>query len=183
MATPPAGSKSDKRSGSPPRAVIIGFDGRSRKHGTAREPHVRSRINDFARIVLQIFGAGLMRTLPAPRELILEQLERMLASETFAGAERSRVLLRFLVEHVVENQPDRLKEYTIGSEALGRGDSFDPQTDPIVRAEASRLRARLERYYGSEGRADTVIFALPKGSYSSPGRGPTCPARRVTGSR
>jgi len=106
-----------------------------------------------------------MQQTPPPRELILEQLERMLASETFAGAERSRVLLKFLVEHVVENQPDRLKEYTIGSEALGRGDSFDPRTDPIVRAEASRLRSRIERYYATSGVADTVLITLPKGSY------------------
>jgi hypothetical protein len=60
-----------------------------------------------------------MQTLPPPRDLVLEQLDRMLASDTFAGAERSRVLLRFLVEQVVENQSNRLKEYTIGSEALG----------------------------------------------------------------
>ena len=105
------------------------------------------------------------QTLPPPRELILEQLERMLASDTFAGAERSRVLLRFLVERAVENQSDRLKEYTIGSEALGRGDSFDPRTDPIVRAEASRLRSRIERYYATDGVADTVLVTLPKGSY------------------
>jgi hypothetical protein len=106
-----------------------------------------------------------MQTLPPPRDSILEQLERMLASDTFAGAERSRVLLRFLVQHAVENQSDRLKEYTIGSEALGRGDSFDPRTDPIVRAEASRLRSRLERYYATNGVADTVLITLPKGSY------------------
>ena len=106
-----------------------------------------------------------MKTLPAPRESILEQLERMLVSDTFAGAERSRVLLKFLVEHVLENQPDRLKEYTIGSEALRRGDSFDPRTDPIVRAEASRLRNRLQQYYATNGVADTVLITLPKGSY------------------
>lgn len=106
-----------------------------------------------------------MQTLPAPREVVLEQLERMLASETFAGAERSRALLKFLVEQTLENQSDRLKEYTIGSEALGRGDSFDPRTDPIVRAEASRLRSRIERYYAINGVADTVLITLPKGSY------------------
>lgn len=107
----------------------------------------------------------MQQALPPPRDLVLEQLERMLASETFAGAERSRALLRFIVEHVVENQPERLKEYTIGSEALGRGDSFDPRTDPIVRAEASRLRSRIERYYATNGAADTVLITLPKGSY------------------
>jgi hypothetical protein len=88
-------------------------------------------------------------------------VDRMLASDTFAGAERSRVLLTFLVKHAVEDQTDRLKEYTIGSEALGRGDSFDPRTDPIVRAEASRLRSRIERSYAT----NTVLITLPKGSY------------------
>jgi hypothetical protein len=107
----------------------------------------------------------MQQTQPPPRESILEQLERMLASDTFSGAERSRVLLRFLVEHAVANQSNRLKEYTIGSEALGRGDSFDPRTDPIVRAEASRLRNRIERYYAANGRTDEVLITLPKGSY------------------
>jgi hypothetical protein len=106
-----------------------------------------------------------MQKPPVPREVMLEQLDRMLASDTFAGAERSRALLRFIIEQASANQSDRLKEYTIGSEALGRGDAFDPRTDPIVRAEASRLRSRLERYYASEGRADAVIVGLPKGSY------------------
>jgi eukaryotic-like serine/threonine-protein kinase len=106
-----------------------------------------------------------MQTLPAPREVILELLERILASDTFAGAERSRVLLRFLVEQALENHADRLKEYTIGSEAFGRGDSFDPRTDPIVRAEASRLRSRLQQYYATIGAADTLLITLPKGSY------------------
>lgn len=107
----------------------------------------------------------MQQTLPPPRELMLEQLDRMLASDTFAGAERSRVLLRFIVEHVVDGRSERLKEYTIGSEALGRGDSFDPRIDPIVRAEASRLRSRLDRYYATDGAADTLLITLPKGSY------------------
>jgi hypothetical protein len=106
-----------------------------------------------------------MQTLPPPRDVVLEQLDRMLASDTFAGADRSRMLLRFLVEHVVDGRSERLKEYTIGSEALGRGDSFDPRTDTIVRAEASRLRNRLERYYATSGAADTLLITLPKGSY------------------
>jgi serine/threonine-protein kinase len=107
----------------------------------------------------------MQQALPPPREVILKQLERMRASETFAGAERSRAFLKFLVEQTLANQADRLKEYTIGSEALGRGESFDPRTDPIVRAEASRLRSRIERYYATNGTADTVLITLPKGSY------------------
>jgi eukaryotic-like serine/threonine-protein kinase len=106
-----------------------------------------------------------MDTSPVNRDRILEHLDRVLSSDSFRRAERSRALLRFLVEQVVDGQTDRLKEYTVGVEALGRGDSFDPRTDPIVRAEASRLRARLERYYDTEGRAESLVILLPRGGY------------------
>jgi serine/threonine-protein kinase len=76
------------------------------------------------------------------------------------------MLLKFVVEESVNGRADRLKEYTIGAEALGKGESFDPRTDPIVRAEASRLRFRLERYYAAEGQTDPLVIALPKGGYA-----------------
>src|SRR5260370_18516488 len=99
------------------------------------------------------------------RDLIREQLERVLANPLFQGAVRTRALLKFLVEEFLNGRIDRLKEYTIGAEALDRSDSFDPRTDPIVRAEASRLRGRLERYYAGEGHSDPLIIVLPKASY------------------
>ena len=103
---------------------------------------------------------------PSPRrESIDAALERLLRSVTFQGAERSKQLLRFVVDETVADRADRLKEYTLGAEGLGKGDSFDPRSDPIVRAEASRLRARLERDYTTEGQHDPVVIALPKGSY------------------
>src|SRR5687768_3515544 len=99
------------------------------------------------------------------RESVLEQLDRVLGSTAFRGAERSTALLRYVVGRALEGDTDRLKEYTLGVEALGRGEGFDPRTDPIVRAEASRLRTRLERYYGSEGQHDPFEIVLPKGTY------------------
>src|SRR5215207_2140073 len=99
------------------------------------------------------------------REAVVEQLERVLGSETFRRSERSSALLRFVVERTLDGAADQLKEYTVGVEALGRGGSFDPRVDPVVRAEASRLRDRLERYYDSDGRADPILLTLPKGSY------------------
>ncbi len=102
---------------------------------------------------------------PIADESILEQLSKILASLPFANADQSRALLKFVVEQAVNQRTDRLKEYTIGAEALGRGESFDPRIDTIVRAEASRLRGRLERYYAAEGHDDRVEIALPKGSY------------------
>lgn len=99
------------------------------------------------------------------REVVLTHLDRILSSKPFRQAERSAALLRYLVTRSLDGEGDRLKEYTVGVEGLSRGEKFDPRTDPIVRAEASRLRGRLERYYRTEGATDTVIIALPKGSY------------------
>jgi serine/threonine-protein kinase len=102
---------------------------------------------------------------PVARELILEHLDKVLSSRGFRRAGRSSTLLRFIVEQTVNGQAEGLKEYTLGVEALGRGNDFDPRIDPIVRAEMSRLRTRLERYYETEGSADAVVLLLPKGSY------------------
>jgi hypothetical protein len=95
----------------------------------------------------------------------LGALEKVLSSKTFAGAERSGKLLRFLVESAVNGQADQLKEYTLGTRALGRGDSFDPRIDSIARVEVSRLRGRLVLYYATEGEADPVVIVLPRGTY------------------
>jgi tetratricopeptide (TPR) repeat protein len=106
-----------------------------------------------------------MQARPISAESILEQLSKILSSSLFANADHSRTLLKFVVEQTVSERTDRLKEYTVGAEAFGRGESFDPRIDTIVRAEASRLRSRLKRYYADEGRADPVEITLPKGSY------------------
>jgi serine/threonine-protein kinase len=103
---------------------------------------------------------------PIARERVQHHLERVLSSAAFRGAERSRALLRFLVDETLDGRGERLKEYTVGAEALGRGVAFDPRTDPIVRAEVSRLRSRLDRYYAStDGQSDDVVIELPKGTY------------------
>src|SRR5262249_35126707 len=99
------------------------------------------------------------------QDAIRSQLDKILASKAFLGAERSSSLLRYLVGKTVNDQTDSLKEYTLATEVLGKGSSFDPRIDTIVRAEASRLRNRLEKYYAAEGHADALIVSLPKGSY------------------
>jgi len=96
---------------------------------------------------------------------VLEHLEKVLSSEVFRTAGRSSKLLRFLVEETVAGRADRLKDYTLGAVALGRGDSFDPRIDPIARVEASRLRSRLDLYYATDGATDPVVILLPKGGY------------------
>src|SRR6186713_2813548 len=125
---------------------------------------------------------------PIPPNSVAEELERVLQSDVFRGTGRSSKLLRFLVEETVNGRAERLKDYTLGAEVLGRGDAFDPRTDPIARVEASRLRSRLELYYATEGAADSVVIALPKGGYvprfeyRSPTARPTAPDIRHRGS-
>ncbi len=92
-------------------------------------------------------------------------LARALASAPFQASPKLAAFLRFVVEAALSGQSDRIKGYTIGTEALGRGKDFDPQIDPIVRVEAGRLRRTLEAYYAGAGIDDPVVIALPVGSY------------------
>jgi TolB-like protein/Tfp pilus assembly protein PilF len=94
------------------------------------------------------------------------QLNRILASKTFHQVDRLKRFVRFIVLESVAGRGGELKEYVIGVQVFGKEPSFDPRTDPIVRVQARRLRARLVRYYREEGQGDEVIVDLPKGGYS-----------------
>ena len=100
----------------------------------------------------------------APAE-VRRALETVLAGETLRGSPQLAAFLRFIVEAVLRGEGNRIKGYTIGVEALGRPANFDPQIDPIVRVEATRLRRALERYYAGPGGADPIVFELSRGSY------------------
>lgn len=92
-------------------------------------------------------------------------LERVLASEIMRSSPQLAAFLRFVVEAVLEGNSDRIKGYVIAVEVLKRGTKFNPQIDPIVRVEATRLRRTLERYYASAGAEDPVVITLPRGTY------------------
>jgi len=96
---------------------------------------------------------------------VLAALERIAASEAFRACPQLIAFLRYVVEATVRGGQDRIKGYTIAVEALGRGDDFNPQDDPIVRVEAMRLRRALQRYYANGGGSDAVQIVLPLGSY------------------
>jgi tetratricopeptide (TPR) repeat protein len=92
-------------------------------------------------------------------------LDRILASEGFRTSPQLGTFLRYVVEAALDGRTARLKGYTIGVEALGRDAGFDPQADPIVRVEATRLRRSLERYYAGAGSDDPLVIDLPRGTY------------------
>jgi tetratricopeptide (TPR) repeat protein len=92
-------------------------------------------------------------------------LERVLGSQAFARPHRLRLLLAHLVQRTLEGRQDSLKEIVLGMEIFARGPDFDPKSDPIVRMDARRLRARLTRYYATEGAGDQLTIILEPGSY------------------
>ena len=85
---------------------------------------------------------------PRPEE-IRAALDRVVASDVLRHSPQLVAVLRFIVEATLRGESDRVKGHTIAVEALGRGEDFDPQVDPIVRVEARRLRRALATGRGS----------------------------------
>ena len=98
-------------------------------------------------------------------QAVREELGRVLSSTEFGRSERLSRLLRFLVDRHLEGRESELKESTIAVEVFGRRPDYDPKQDSTVRTEASRLRARLSKYYVGEGCRDPLVIELPKGGY------------------
>lgn len=96
---------------------------------------------------------------------VRSELDRILRSETFAGAPVLSRLLVHVVEHTIAGSNDSLKEYALGVDVFGRGESFDLRTDTIVRVQARRLRERLKDYYTTDGTGDPVRIDVPVGRY------------------
>jgi len=97
---------------------------------------------------------------------VREHLARILASRAFHQGDRLKRFLAFIVSEAIAGHRNELKEYVIGVQVFGKEESFDPRTDPIVRVQARRLRAKLEQYYREEGHGDALIVDLPKGGYA-----------------
>ena len=94
-----------------------------------------------------------------------DQVQRIVNSKTFQSAPTLQQLFRFLATRALQAHTDEIKEYTIGVEALGRKQDFDPKTDPIVRVQVYRLRQKLKEYYEVEGSQDSILVEIPKGHY------------------
>src|SRR3954471_7142478 len=106
-----------------------------------------------------------------PREGELGEAEirgavaRLLASDDLRASPQLASFLRFIVDETLAGRADAIKGYTIATEALGRDAAFDPQSDPILRVEATRLRRAIDRYYAAGGQGDPVEVVVPKGGY------------------
>ena len=98
-------------------------------------------------------------------DAVRAQLQRVLACKDFDASDRNRRFLGYVVEETLAGRTQHIKAYSVATLVFGREPSFDPQSDPIIRIEASRLRRSLERYYLTAGKHDAVRIDIPKGSY------------------
>lgn len=106
---------------------------------------------------------------PAPTgDLALDaaaELQRVVASADFPATPRNRKFLAYVVERELAGHPEESTATLVATLVFGRGADFDPNNDPIVRIEASKLRRDLETYYLKSGRVNPLRISLPKGGY------------------
>jgi hypothetical protein len=94
-----------------------------------------------------------------------ELVERIAASVQLRRSARLRDLLLFVARRHLKEGCTQLHEQEIGIEVFGRAQTYDTNVDNIVRANVSELRKRIDAYFDDEGRKETLIVELPRGSY------------------
>ncbi len=88
----------------------------------------------------------------------------VLASPAFAPSKRCQEFLRFVVDESLNGRAATIKERTIATAVFGRGGSYEPSEDSIVRVKAVEVRRRLAAYYEGET-PDELRIELPSGTY------------------
>lgn len=99
------------------------------------------------------------------RKLVVNQLERMLASPLFSQSKRYAPFLRHVVEKTLDGQEDALKERILGIELFRRTPNYDSNNDPVVRVTAGEVRKRIAQYYDDPLHRNEFRIDLPIGNY------------------
>lgn len=99
------------------------------------------------------------------KQLILSELELILASQGFRSRKRIKQFLRYVVHETLAGRGKQLNQYSIAVNAFGKATDFSPTLNPMIRIEAGRLRKLLEAYYTGIGKHSPVRLIMPKGTY------------------
>jgi hypothetical protein len=94
-----------------------------------------------------------------------DELSWLLTSGVLGRSSNLARILTFVCEKHFLGLDDQVTEYLIATEALGRRDDFDSQSDTIVRVTAHSLRKRLQEIYQTEGVNRPVHIHIPLGNY------------------
>ena len=114
---------------------------------------------------VNVFSNGGSSYSSSQRELVHEQLERILASSLFRNSKRFPDFLRYTVNHALSGETQGVKERTLGVAVFGRDPNYDTAADPVVRVTAAEVRKRLTHYYQTPGHEREPRIEFERGSY------------------
>jgi hypothetical protein len=126
------------------------------------EPSLKA-IAGFAPRLPGVVGTGLL----ANAEDLRWQLALRIAASGSLG--RSQLLsdfLLYIVDRSIQGRTDQITEQHIGVVVFGRTEDYDSNEDNIVRSYARKLRTRIEGYFATEGREETLRLEIPRGGYT-----------------
>jgi hypothetical protein len=92
-------------------------------------------------------------------------VERILSTGPFQKSIHLPALLSYLAEHSIRGHYDALTERRIGMAVFGKPPGYSPAEDSAVRVHVRQLRLRIHEYYACEGRRESLMIEIPKGSY------------------
>ncbi|HOL69813.1 MAG TPA: hypothetical protein PLA43_04835 [Bryobacteraceae bacterium] len=95
-----------------------------------------------------------------------ELVARVANSSYFQKSPRLRSFFLYVAECTLENRLEDVREVQIAQHVFHRKADYNPGQDNIVRVEARSLRKRLELFFANEGKDETMIISMPKGSYA-----------------
>ena len=93
-------------------------------------------------------------------------VQRIVSSPHFQKSTRLRDLLQFITEQTIHGKAHELTEQHIGNALFHKPSDYRPLEDSSVRVHARQLRLKLHEYFNEDGRNETLILEIPKGSYA-----------------
>jgi len=99
------------------------------------------------------------------KEMVRQQMNRLLGTSHFKNSRRYPLLFRFIVEETLEGRGEFLKERLLGVRVFDRPADYDTATDPIVRVTIAEIRKRIAQYYHEEAHDAEMRIELLPGHY------------------
>lgn len=92
-------------------------------------------------------------------------VQRVVASQNFRRSTLLANFLLFVCDRYLAGNTAEINEKQIGFHVFGRVEGYNASDDNIVRNYARTLRKRLEEYFATEGRHETLVLFIPRGGY------------------
>jgi hypothetical protein len=118
----------------------------------------------LARIAPRLSIAG--GSVPYANDPRWQLTQRIAASESIGRSKLLADFLLYIVDRHIRDLADEITEQQIGVLVFGRAEGYDSNEDNIVRSYARNLRKRLDEYFATEGREETLILGIPRGGYT-----------------